>query len=63
MQTCGAVMSDTTECGSTMQYIPGAKFICTQPAGHKGPHFDAEGPVSWTSSVAVIPPRDTTRPG
>ncbi len=45
-----------TECGGTIQYTGGPQFICTLPAGHKGPHFDAEAPVSWTCSIAVTPP-------
>jgi hypothetical protein len=44
-------------CSATIQYHPGPKFTCTQPAGHKGPHFNAEAPVSWTASFAVIQPR------
>jgi hypothetical protein len=44
------------ECSATIQYIPGPQFACTLTAGHKGPHWDAEGPVSWTCSFAVIQP-------
>ena len=44
-------------CGATIQYHPGPKFTCTLGAGHKGPHFDAAGPASWTCDIAPVPPR------
>jgi hypothetical protein len=56
MAECGSALTEYTPVGTV-------KFVCTQAAGHKGAHFDAAGPMSWTCSVAVIPPHDLTRPG
>lgn len=51
------VKTDSVPCGATIQYADQPKFTCTLAAGHKGPHFDAEGPVSWFCDIAAIPPR------
>jgi hypothetical protein len=54
MRACGATMTEHTSVGTV-------KFICTKPAGHDDAHFDAEGPIAWTSSIAATPPRDVTQ--
>ena len=46
------------ECGGTIQYAGGPKFTCTLTVGHKGPHGNAEAPVSWTSGIGTA--RETT---
>lgn len=45
------------ECSATIQYVGAPKYACTLAAGHKGPHWNAEAPMSWTCSIAAIQPR------
>jgi hypothetical protein len=61
MAECAAVMTDATQCGSTIQYVPAVKFICTQPAGHDGAHFEDGGPMAWTCGLGTDLPRGTIR--
>jgi hypothetical protein len=48
-----------TRCGTSLTYtaVTPVRYICTKAAGHKGPHFDADAPISWTA----LPPYPVLR--
>lgn len=43
-------------CGSSIQYVPGGRFVCEREEGHPGIH--AYAGHAWSNAIDVEPPND-----